>query len=294
MGVDISHIVRHDFRGVENEEKSKKFVEKTIATLKKNLLIQNVDDCFEYRHDCEFGETTFRLPIYDVEFTLHNGFWLIEPFCHYCQIAMHDNGYFRLRQLIFDIAKALGKDEAWHAEEFYTWNGNACAAPETTFEQWKERVTKMYGKPIPEFDQTEIMAHFPDYEPIYHDRFKECKELYDNIQSKIDGYRLLGLYDTGNCYLRCEREGQLFLINEKTLRPMFDEPIEAMLQSLNGPEFIIKKNGLSAVFDMDGNQLTDFVEGVFDWEWAPSNLLKPEPTRRIIYNKEAGIKLAPK
>lgn len=298
MGVDISHIIRHGFREVDNKETSKKFVEKTIAALKKNLLIQNVDDCFEYRYDSEFNETTFTLPIYNVEFTLHNGFWQIESFYHYCQIVMHDGDYFWLRRLTFDIARALGQDEAWYAEEFYTWNGNGCEIPETTFEQWMEYSLKMYGKPIPEFDQAAIIAqgdaYFHDYKPIYHDRFKECKELYDNIQAKIDGYKLLGLDRIGNDYLRCERDGQLFLINEKTLRPMFDEPIEGMLDSLNGPEFIIRKDGLSAVFDMDGYQLTEFVGGVFEWKWAPCNRLKSDPHRRIIYNEEAGIKLSPR
>ena len=76
---------------------------------------------------------------------------------------------------------------------------------------------------------------------------------------------------------------------------MFDEPIEGMLQSLNGPEFIVKKNGLSAVFDMNGRQLTDFVKGTFNWKWAPYNPLKNRGEMlRIIYNEEAGIELLPR
>ncbi len=30
---------------------------------------------------------------------------------------------FWLRRLTFDIARALGQNEAWYAEEYYTWNG---------------------------------------------------------------------------------------------------------------------------------------------------------------------------
>lgn len=74
---------------------------------------------------------------------------------------------------------------------------------------------------------------------------------------------------------------------------MFDEPIEAMLQSLNGPEFIVRKNGLSAVFDMDGKQLTDFVKGEFDWKWGDVDFLNYHPVR-IIYNEEADIELPPR
>jgi len=46
--------------------------------------------------------------------------------------------HFWLRQLTFDIARALGQDEAWYAEEYYTWNGGGCETPEATFEQWLE------------------------------------------------------------------------------------------------------------------------------------------------------------
>lgn len=108
---------------MKTKETSRKFVEKTIATLKKNLLIQNADDCFGYYYDCEFNDTTFRLPIYDMVFTFHNGFWQIESYYHYCQIVMHDGDYFWLRRLTFDIARALGQDKAWYAAEYYTWNG---------------------------------------------------------------------------------------------------------------------------------------------------------------------------
>ncbi len=295
MGVDISHIIRHDFRQVEDKEASKAFVFKTMEQLKKNLHILEVDDCFEYRHYDEDNETTFSLPIYDVEFTLHNGFWQIESFCHYCQIVMHHGEHFGLRRLTFDIARALGQDEAWYAEEYYTWNGCGCSTPEITFEQWMERAKESYGKSIPEFDQASIMAqgdvHIPKYEPIYHDSFKECKELFNKLQKKLGEYKLLGLDQTGNGYLRCEKDGMLFLINEESLKPMFEEPIESMLQSLNGPEFIIKKNGLSAVFDMNGKQLTEFVKGNFDWEWDPKD---NNGLKRIIFNREAGIELKPR
>ena len=63
--------------------------------------------------------------------------------------------------------------------------------------------------------------------------------------------------------------------------PLFEEPIEAILQSLNAPEFIILKNGLSAVFDMDGNQLTEYVKGEFDWKWGKFDSLNCHSSRII-------------
>lgn len=211
---------------------------------------------------------------------------------------MHHGDYFWLRCITFDIAKALGESEAWYAEEYYTWNGGNIEEPSVPFEEWLDFVTKKYGKEIPDFDQEAIMkqgnVHIPDHEPLYHDAFKECRIKFDEVQAKLKEYKLLGLNFTGNGYYRCVKDGGLYLINSDSFEPMFNEPIESMLKSLNGPEFVIRKKGLSAVFDMEGNQLTDFVPGQFHWEWDTNiDNMNPIP-KRIIYNDEANIRLAPR
>lgn len=298
MGVDISHIIRHDFKNINNHASAMEFVKETIDRLKKNLHIYGVDDEFELNED-DCGFISFRLPVYDVEFNLHNGFWDVESFYHYCQIVMHQGDYFWLRRKTYDIARALEQNEAWYAEEYYTWNGGNIEEPDVPLEEWIEFVTKKYG-PIPEFNQGAIMkqgeVHIPDYEPVYHDSFKECIDTFNEVQSKLKGYTLLGLEYIGNGYYRCEKDGGLYLINSDTFKPMFNKPIEAMLQNLNGPEFVIKKNGLSAVFDMDGKQLTDFVSGIFDWKWSEIDMKTCDPyyPKRTIYNEKAKIELPPR
>lgn len=298
MGVDISHIIKHNFHELGNRLATEQFVKGTIGRLKKNLQIRPEYDLWEYNYDED--EIMFKLPVYDVEFYLHDGFWQIESYYHYCQIVMHQGDYFWLRRMTFDIARALGQEEAWYAEEFYTWNGGGCDVPDISFKDWLDSAEKGYGKPIPEFDQKAILAQgnvgIPKYEPIYHDSFKECKEQYELLQSKISDYKLLGLSHVGNGFLRCEKNGLVFLINEETFKKMAVEPFESMLCNLNGPEFILRKNGLSAVFDEEGNQLTDYVKGTFNWKWAPWNPSKDcdDYNKRIIYNEEAGIELPPR
>lgn len=296
MGVDISHIIRHDFRDVKNRDAALKYTKDAIERLKKNLHLYGTDDEFEITDD--YDCFTFSVPVYDVELSLHNGFWDMESFYHYCQIVMHDGDYFWLRCATFDIARALGQNEAWYAEEYYTWNGGNIEDADVPIEDWLLFAEKKYGKPIPEFDQQAIMAqgdvHIPNYETLYHDSFKECFSKFDKVQAEIGDYKLLGLHYTGNGYYRCEKDGGLYLINSETYRSMFNEPIEAMLQSLNGPEFIIRKDGLSAVFDMDGSQLTDFVKGKFDWKWGDVDIMKDCHLKRIIFNEEANIELPPR
>ena len=72
MGVDISHIIRHDFRNVKNHASAMDFVKETIERLKNNLHIYGVDEQFDLYED-DYGFIIFKLPIYDVEFELHNG-----------------------------------------------------------------------------------------------------------------------------------------------------------------------------------------------------------------------------
>lgn len=292
MGVNITHIIKHDFRQTHDIQLCLEFAKKTIERLKKELLIQSPYESFELQYDEALNEIRFELPIYDIEFSLHGGFWQVESFFHYCQLVMHQGNYFWLRCLTYDIARTLGEEEAWYATEYYTWNGGKCETIESTFEEWYEQAVKDYGKSIPEFDQSAIIAQddlYPDYEPIYHDSFKECKTHFNRLQSQIVGYKLLGIHRIGKKFVRCEKDGHLFLLNEHTQLPLFTEPIDNVLSLLNGPEFVIVKNGLSAVFNAYGKQLTDFVKGRFEWKWAPYTPLSAH--ERIIYNKEANIQL---
>lgn len=295
MGIDITHIIKHDFRQTHDIQLSLEFAKETIERLKRGLLIQDSNDNFGLEYDEDLNEIRFELPVYNVEFSLHSGFWQVESCFHYCQLVIHKDDYFLLRWLTYDIARTLGKKEAWYAEEYYTWNGGKCETIESTFEEWYEQAAKDYGKSIPEFDQSALMAqgdvYIPDYEPIYHDSFKECKAHFNRLQSLIAGYKLLGIYRIGNKFVRCEKDGHLFLLNEHTLIPLFIEPVDGILCPLNGPEFVIVKNGLSAVFNAYGKQLTDFVKGHFKWKWAPVNPLYGYQHDRIIYNKEANIQL---
>lgn len=222
MGVDITHIVKHNFRYVEDREASIAFTRATIEKLRNRLCFVETEDDFELTYDEETNETQFRLPICEIEFTLHNGFWQIESFNHYCQLVMHQGNYFWLRREIFDIVKALDQDEAWHAEEFYTWNGGGFEKAETTFEEWMNFSVRKYGKELPEFKESEIIAqgdvHIPNYEPIYHDSFQEYNALFDKLQSQLGEYKLLGLERTATGYLRCEKDGIIHLIDENTLK----------------------------------------------------------------------------
>lgn len=289
MGVDVSHIVRHGFRHTYDVDASMDFVKQTIERLRRNLLINCSADKFELCDEIfnNEHEITFRLPFYDVGFTLRNGFWQIESYFHYCQIVMHDGDNFGLRRMIFDISRAIGQLEAWHAEEYYTWNSNLWDKnPNCSFEEWLRNAEKEYGAPIPEFDQSAIMAqgnvHISDYYSIYHDSFKECVELYDRVQSKIKDFRLLGIYLLGDRFYRCENNNQLFIIDSQTLEPLFDGSVDEIQCSLNRQEVVVVRNGKSQLYVRKSNTY----KPLFD---EPVDEIKCPPNRQDIIVVKNGM-----
>lgn len=291
MGVDITHIIKHDFHDVKNRKASEAFARRTIDKLKSEFRMDNYSiELYTEEYDDSFYYA-FNLPIYDVEFILRDGFWEINSFFHYCQIVMHEGTHFWLRELTFDLARALGQDEAWYAEEFFTWNCANFDINNGSFEEWLSFAKSSLNGHIPEFDRDSIMrqgkVHIPDYEVIYHDSFKECSKLFNDTQQKLgEDVILLGISRIGNTY-RCLKNGNVVLLNIDSLKPLLDFPFDKVTHNLNGPEFVVFKDGLSAVFDSEGKQLTEFVSGTFKWEWSQA----PHFIHREIYNREAGISI---
>lgn len=172
MSVDISHIIRHDFHEVNNRDLAISYLKRTIERLNYYFMINNAEECYIDDEELYFCYTPLKMDFY-----LHDGFWQIESYYPFSQIIMHLKGDLGLRKITYRIAKALGQEEAWYATDYLTWNGYGCDVPDVSFEHWMQFVCEKYGKPIPEFDISVFQAqgdvHIPDYEPIYHDSFKD-------------------------------------------------------------------------------------------------------------------------
>lgn len=236
MVVDVTHIIRHDFKDVKNHEAAKKYLLQTLELLKEKFCIHldNDDwDMFELQLD-DIDEMRFRLPTFDCTFFLRDGFWQIESYFHYCQLLWAIDNEYWLSKWIFDIARVLGQKEAWHAEEYYTWNG----MEEHNLEEWLEFVKETYKKPILEFIPSELSAD--KYEPIYHDPFVGYDEQFDELQNKIKGYRLVGISRIYQEYVQCEKDGYIYLINPDTLEVYNKRTIKALDLRYNGTYIIYK------------------------------------------------------
>lgn len=307
MSINAQHLIRHNFRDVHDKAASTAFVFRTIEKLKERLFIYGVDNLFAFNYEEDYDEYSFELPFYEVSFYLQNGCWQITSPFSYHRVTSHIGGYFPARCNAYDIARALGQSEAWHISEDYT-DGEGYDAIHDSFEHWLDYADKMIKEEeaedhrftkVPEFDYTDILkttddwdinGDIYDYVNAYHDSFKECEEQFSKIQNELKDMELLGLTRIGNKFLRCRKSDGLYLVDEDTLQPLFDEPIDCVLNSFgyyySGP-FVVIKNGLSAVYDKNGKALTDFVNGTFGRDWVR----KGEQDVLVIYNNEAQIAL---
>lgn len=73
---------------------------------------------------------------------LRNGLWDIESYYSYRSLFEPFGTYFHLRQLTFDIAKVLGQNEAWYADEYHTYNNINWEIPSFSFESWIKTCVK--------------------------------------------------------------------------------------------------------------------------------------------------------
>ena len=94
-------------------------------------------------------------------------------------------------------------------------------------------------------------------------------------------------------FLRCERNGELYLIDEHWKSPLIDAPVQTYWTFDN--YFVVIKEGKSALYDSRGVGLTPFVKGFFKWKRTCDKVqrggIKMHLEREIIENVEAKLNL---
>ena len=294
MGTDISHIVKHDFKLFHDRNASKAFCEKVYEHLRKELLLGDGEPEWDEPGVLDDEEDFLQISIadYDLNLRLLPDFWEIESYARYSFLLRGE----RVRKWAFDVVRALGAKEAWHASDYFGWLGDL-SYPGCDFEEWMEYLGQEYGKPIRELSPADFWKLGPDgyldYEPIYHDNFKECFDEFERLQESIPDYRLLGISRVGDCFLRCEKNGELYLIDEHWKKPFIDAPVKTYWTF--GEYFVVVKDGKSALYDYQGIQLTPFVKGVFEKEFSQKTVqrggIKMYHEQTIVKNAEAKLSL---
>lgn len=175
MSVSVGGLIRNDFYRVDK-------IEAVEAELKRASQILN--DYFHLEGEDRFMPEGLDYGDYQVASETHHmcriflrkGYWHVSPAYKYNQLFTPP---LFVRKGFYDIAKALGKAEAWYCDEFRLDNsGDPNWDYDTqSFEEWLVYIRTTYG-PIKEYPMDAIVKGeflLPNVEPVYHDSLKDIE-----------------------------------------------------------------------------------------------------------------------
>lgn len=234
MSVDVTHIVRHNFKEYDDLQACKKFVINTAYRLKAKLhddvRVRRTDVAWDKIEELGWEKTlllgttkdypvefAIKLNRYDIELVLRHGFWQIVSYYHFHSIVTAVDGTLWLREVIFDIVRALGEHEVWHADEYHVDNVEEGKLPyieDLTFNEWINFVQK---SGVAELDEQYWVAHQDDWgnmPRVFHDDLSGLEERLSDIQSRWPDFEVCGLYRRKYGYVGW-KDGQLCWLDDK-------------------------------------------------------------------------------
>ena len=176
MSVCVEGLVRNDFYDFNDIKAVGAELNRASQMLNAYLHLEGEEiyypdglDCGDYRVYSDNHHMSF--------LCLRKGYWHVSPAYRYRQLFTPP---LFVRKGFYDIAKALGKSEAWYCDEFrLDNNGDEEWDYDTqTFEEWLDYITGKYG-PIKEYPIGEVLAFdptkFSPAAPVYHDSFRNME-----------------------------------------------------------------------------------------------------------------------
>ena len=288
MGVDVRILVRHNFYELNDFEKSMEFVKQSINKVKSNLCINADYEYFElygyFDDENNFSMIEFKIPLLDLSIELRRGYWSIWSGWHHCQVTNKINGRLHIVDKAFDIVRAMGGNEAWLCDEFIDDEYY-----ENTIKELLVGVAKSCG--IFEYPYSELIQYddneFPAPKECYHYAFDELLEEFNALAHHCGEYKPTIITPVGDGYTRVVRDGMINLVDscgQLIFNMDFDD-----IQKIVGKEFICRRGDKIALFGAGLKQLSDFVEGEFEWAHTEGMLADKE---RICYkNHKAKIRI---
>lgn len=176
MSVCVEGLIRNDFYDVDNIEAVEAELNRASQILNNYFHLEGEDrylpDGLDNGDFRVYSETHHMYMM-----SLRKGYWHISPAYKYHQLFTPP---LFVRKGFYDIAKAMGKAEAWYCDEFRLDNsGDPNRNYDTqSFKEWLEYINFTYG-PIKEFPIEEIMLNdeiWPNVDVVYHDSFKDIFE----------------------------------------------------------------------------------------------------------------------
>ncbi|EGN57494.1 hypothetical protein Premu_2102 [Hallella multisaccharivorax DSM 17128] len=206
MGIDLSGIIKNDFRERKHRRACEDYVNATINMLTEKYHTSNDTFRLEYESYKDSFDISIETNMWDImRLQLCDGMWHVEMGVHYCQVFFK-NQYWRLQ--LQEIAEALGQKEFWICDENCTWNSPYIPHDigETSFEEWYSCIASgiegCENGIIPDYPMDEIMntpdgKSFYPYLKAYHDTTNLYLVEKKRVSDKIKEGKLISLNGVG-------------------------------------------------------------------------------------------------
>lgn len=261
MSVDLSIIIKTDFRKRHDKVATLKKLEETAAILNKaegtNSYFVDTEDTFDQWCIRDNDEGHFF-----IELWLFNGFWHMET-------SFGEHQYFTktmgVRKSVYDYTILLGQTEALPCSEFYTWNSKIFDDYLITFEGWEEYCVKRMGHEIKAFNLNEVLERkdlFYHSDGVCHDTFIDFHKKMKVYNDLYSDYTLLEMNKVGPM-LYLQKDSKKYLLNTDTLEFITGGPIDAY-DMLDTCQYAwVKRNKETAIVSPKGELVSNFMKAHF-------------------------------
>lgn len=290
MGVDANIILRHNFYELHDYEKSINFVRETIENIRRKLQIECDESAFDlysnYYEDENWSSISFEMPILNIDIELRKGYWSVSPIYRYWYVAKKSLGRLPIADIAFDIAKIFGANEAWYCDEYIDEECMMMTLEELLEEAIRQHGVKEY--PYAELMKTDNNSNI-EYNSFYHDSFVNIQQEFDVLCKVCGDYTPTLIQSFGRSFVRVLKDGKFNLADRESGELILKIDLDDIVQA-HGCEFIGKLDDKIALFSKDGVQLTEFVQGEFNWKWGTS-AMEEKGWRKFYFNDEARIRI---
>ncbi len=201
MGIDIGHIVRHNFMDFENPKEVERFLyaaEEKLCNFfgcSRLEIVNNgeTQDYGIYMSGSQIGSIQ-----------LYRGFWFIGTAYRFSQYLSCDF----VRRMFFDFTNALGGEDGWSCDDNHSWNCSKFNIDEEDFDQWLKMANKAG---IGEYSKDVQIGNPCEYN-IFYDSFDDLKAELKQLQERFPDYQINTISTIGECFIRAIREGKLYLL----------------------------------------------------------------------------------
>ena len=282
----IEAIMPHDFVNLKNKELAKAELESILKRLQEAWHFTEgfALSVFEFEGQIEYE---IDLPDGLGSLCLKNGF------LHLCSGYKHYQYFFGteinmwLRNMVYDVAYALGKDVVYVGDEYHFRDSDYATdwySLDFSLQDWLAKYPE-----IPSYDDNLPVNpdEHVDWMALFKETFTCCKERRCFLEQRFSKYKILKVSALPGGYIvALNDKDELVLLNEQSGCELDCSQIDGINSDFNSAGFVLYKGKTCAFYTHDGRKKTDYKETRYEWRYDMHTVVVVDSeTDKIVYRK---------